>query len=333
MKSKWLLTGGGGFVASHFINFLLKQNEDVIVTTRWNEDTSRIEHVKDKIKIVQADLLDLSSLIRVIADNKPDIISHLAAESFVNSGFVSPIITIETNTIGTVNLFEAIRIVKDYIDKSYNPIIHVVSSSEVYGKVDINETPINEDNQIRPGNQYAIGKIGADMTAQFYCKYYNFNVIITRMFTHFSIGRTMKSAEVNFAQQIAKIELSLQEPTVKHGNLNSVRTFADARDAVEAYYMLIKNGNIGEIYNIGGEEVYTIEEMLDYLIELSPMKDKIKKELDDSLMRKLDINLQIVDIDKFKKVCPEWRPKITLKQSLKELLDWCRIEVKNGKRF
>lgn len=331
--SKWLITGGGGFVASHFIDFLLKEKEDVFVTTRWNEDLSRIEHVKDKIKIIQADLLDLSSLIRAIADNKPDIISHLAAESFVNSSFVNPIVTIETNTIGTVNLFEAIRIVKDYMDKDYDPIIHIVSSSEVYGKVSESEVPIRENHPIRPGNQYAIGKIGADMTAQFYCNYYGFKVIITRMFTHFAPGRTMKSAEVNFAQQIAKIEQGWQEPILKHGNLNSTRTFADARDAVEAYYMLIKNGKCGEIYNIGGEEVYTIRELLNHLLSLSPMKNEIETELDDSLVRKVDINLQIVDISKFKSVCPDWKPKITLKQSLSDLLNWCRDEVRNGKRF
>ncbi len=333
MKNKWLITGCGGFVASYFIDYLLTQNEEIIGTYRWNEDLSRIGYVKNKIKMIPADLLDLSSLIRVIADNKPNIISHLAAQSFVNDSFTNPIVTIETNTIGTVNLFEAIRIVKDYMDYNYDPIIHIVSSSEVYGKVNRDEIPITEDHPFRPGNQYAVGKIGADITAQFYCKYYNFNVIITRMFTHFAPMRTMKSAEVNFAQQIAKIEAGLQKPIIKHGNLHSTRTFADARDAVKAYYMLIKNGKVGEIYNIGGEEVYTIEEMLDYLIDLSPMKDKIQRILDQELIRKVDVNLQIVDISKFKKVCPDWKQKITLKQSLKDLLNWYRKEIKSGKRF
>ena len=120
---KILITGASGFVASHLVTHCLKEGDEVIGTIRWNEDLTRLN--KD-IKIEYVELTDLSSLIRVIADNKPNIISHLAAQSFVNDSFTNPIVTIETNTIGTVNLFEAIRIVKDYIDYNYNPIIHVV---------------------------------------------------------------------------------------------------------------------------------------------------------------------------------------------------------------
>lgn len=324
---KILITGIGGFVASHFVNYLLEQKEEVIGTYRWNEDLSRIKHVQNKIKMIPADLLDLSSMIRAIADNKPDIISHLAAQSFVNDGFTNPIITVETNTIGTLNLFEAIRIIRDYIDKDYNPIIHVVSSSEVYGKVNKNEIPITESHPFRPGNQYAIGKIGADVTAQFYSNYYGFKVIITRMFTHCGVGRTMMSAENNFAKQIAMIEKGLQEPIIKHGNLNSTRTWSDVRDAVKAYYKLIKNGKCGEIYNIGGNTVKTIGELLDYLISLSPMRDKIKKELDEALVRKIDVDLQIVNCSKFQKQI-DWKPEISFENMCYNLLNYWRDRLK-----
>lgn len=324
--SKWLITGVGGFVASHFVDYLLEQKEEVVGSYRWQEDLSRIEHCKDKIKMVPADLLDLSSLIRLIADNKPDYISHLSAQSFVNDSFTNPIITIETNTIGTVNLFEAIRIIKDYIDKNYDPIIHVVSSSEVYGKVDENEIPITESHPFRPGNQYAIGKIGADVTAQFYNKYYGYKVIITRMFTHSGLRRTMLSAENNFAKQIAMIEKGLQEPIIKHGNLESTRTWADVRDAVKAYYKLIKNGKLGEIYNIGGNTVKTIKELLDYMISLSPMRNLITTKLDESLVRKIDVNLQIVDCAKFKKDI-DWSPEITFEQMCQDLLNYSRNKL------
>jgi len=323
---KWLLTGAGGFVASHFIDYLLEQKEEIIGSYRWNEDLSRIKHSKNKIKMVPADLLDLSSLIRLIADNKPDVISHLAAQSYVPDSFTNPIITVETNTIGTLNLFEAIRIVKDYIDKDYDPIIHVVSSSEVYGKVDKDNIPITTKHSFVPGNQYAIGKIGADSTAQFYNKYYGFKVIITRMFTHCGLRRTMMSAENSFARQIARIEKGLQEPIIKHGNLHSVRTWADVRDAVKAYYLMINQGQIGKIYNIGGETVKTIGEMLDYLISLSPMKNKIKKELDPSLIRKLDVNLQIMDNSEFF-TDTNWKPEIPFKQTMKDLLNFWRQNV------
>lgn len=324
--TKWLITGAGGFVASHLIDYLIEQKEEVVGTYRWYEDLSRIEHTKDKIKLVPADLLDLSSLIRVIADNKPDVISHLAAQSFVNDSFTNPIITVQTNTIGTVNLFEAIRLVKDYIDKTYDPIIHVVSSSEVYGKVNESEIPITENHPFRPGNQYAVGKVGEDATAYFYGKYYGYKVITTRMFTHCGIRRSMMSAENSFARQIALIEQGKQEPIIKHGNLNSVRTWADVRDAVRAYYLLVKKGKTGEVYNIGGDEVKTIGECLDYLISLSTKKDIIKKQIDENLIRKLDVNLQIVDTSKFKKDI-SWKPEISFEVLMLDLLNYWRQKV------
>jgi len=347
---KFLITGVGGFVASHFVDLLLKNNEEVIGSYRWNEDLSRIRHTKDKIKMVPADLLDLSSLIRMIADNKPDVISHLAAQSFVPDSFTNPIITVETNTIGTLNLFEAIRIVKDYIDKDYNPIIHIVSSSEVYGKVNKDEIPITEQYPFRPGNQYAIGKIGEDATAQFYRDYYGYKVIITRMFSHVGLRRTMMSAENSFCKQIAEFEKEYEELKnidfnnfevddkkweikqnsikfyLKHGNLDSTRTWADVRDAVKAYYEMIKQGKVGEVYNIGGNTVKTIGEMLDYLISLSPIKNKIEKVLDKSLIRKMDVNLQIVDTSKFRNDI-DWKPEISFGKTMEDLLNWWRENV------
>src|SRR3989338_9797077 len=116
---KSMITGIGGFVASHLANYLLEKGEEVYGTYRWTEDISRIEKIKEKLKLIPADLLDLSSLIRAIADNYPDYIFHLAAQSYVPDSFTNPIITVETNTVGTLNLLEAVRLIKDYVHKDY----------------------------------------------------------------------------------------------------------------------------------------------------------------------------------------------------------------------
>lgn len=320
---KWLVTGAGGFVASHLIELLLEKGEDVVGSYRWNEDLSRAKNYKDKITMVPANLLDFVSLFRMIADHKPDVISHLAAESYVNDGYTNPLVTIETNGIGTVNLLEAIRLYKDYVDSAYDPIIHVCSSSEYYGKVNASETPITESNEVRPGNQYAVGKVCADAAAYFYHEYYKMKIIRTRFFTHTGYGRTMLSAECNFARQIARIEKGLQEPVVAHGNLHSVRTWANVKDAVVAYYLLTKSGVPGEVYNIGGKVNKTIGEALDCLISLSTKKDEITKKLDPALVRKLDVNLQIVDISKFEDTCG-WSPEVTFEQTMQDVLDFWR---------
>jgi len=658
--TKNMITGIGGFVASHLADLLLEKGEEVYGTYRWTEDLNRIKHIKEKINLIPADLLDLSSLIRALADNKPDYIFHLAAQSYVPDSFTNPIITVETNTIGTVNLLEAIRLIKEYIDKEYDPIIHVCSSSEFYGKVNEDELPITEDHPMRPGNQYAVGKVGADAAAYFYYHYYGLKVIRTRMFTHsvsrwtpvilrmkdklidikyiseiknkeldsqiwdmerenievwndgkwtkilqlschpinnnkmleitcrggtvdttdnhsiiaqngveveakrlkkedaikitkmpitdsssdcilkpdeetallyglfvaegdfglkrmfriankdrsllekaakiisrklgynsvirkekdgmlrlqvlncsdfvkknydkfyavdknkripieilnaskyvkekflegynfgdgdnkhkikskfyrfktkspilamglcflcenlgftykihvehrqnkryyeirllnqlntkngrwmlkpnneifsikeipyegevwdfetknhwFNAGigglivhntgarRTMMSAECNFAKQIALIEKGKQPPIIKHGNLNSVRTWADVRDAVKAYYELVRKCKPGEVYNIGGKTVKSIGEMLDYLISLSTEKENIKKELDLSLVRKVDVNLQVVDVSKFENATG-WKPEYTFEQTMQALLNYWRENV------
>jgi len=319
---KNLITGIGGFVASHLADNLLEKGEEVFGTYRWAEDTSKIEHIKDKIKLIPCDLLDLSACIRAIRESKPDYIFHLAAQSYVSDSYANPIVTVQANTIGTLNLLEAIRIVKEE-SPSYDPVIHICSTSEVYGLVKEEDLPIKESQPLNPGNPYAVGKLGGDMAALVYWTNFKIKTIRTRAFTHTGPRRTMMSAECNFARQIALIEKGKQEPVIHHGNLDSIRTWTDARDMAEAYYLLVRKCKPGEVYNISGKTVKTIGEMLDYLISISPMRDKIKKIQDPKLMRPHDVSLQIADSSKFKKETG-WEPKISFEQTMQDLLDWWR---------
>jgi GDP-D-mannose dehydratase len=362
MGTKNLITGIGGFVASHLADYLLEKGEEVYGTCRWTEDMSRIIHIKDKIKLIPMDLNDLSSCIRAIKETKPDYIFHLAAQSYVPDSFIYPEETIRTNTIGTLNLLEAVRIVrqdlsqtneygivydteeptpgkvKSTIDKNtgetrnlvnvqasgrFDPVIHVCSSSEVYGLVKKEDIPIKESQAFNPSNPYAVGKVGEDMIALMYWTNYRIKTIRTRMFTHTGPRRTMMSAECNFARQIARIEKGLQDPIILHGNLESIRTWADVRDAVRAYWLLVRKCRPGEVYNIGGKTTKTIGEVLDYLISLSPMKDKIQKKQDPKLMRPYDVTLQIPDCYKFLEETG-WQRTIKFEQTMQDLLNWWR---------
>lgn len=320
--AKNLITGAGGFVASHLEDLLLSKGEGVIGTYRWNEDLSRIAHIKDKMTLVPVDLNDLSSCIRAIDEHKPDYIFHLAAQSYVGDSYSNPITTIETNTLGTVKLLEAVRMKKE--KEGYDPVVHVCSSSEVYGLVDKSLVPIKEDCRFNPSNPYAVGKVGADMAALLYYTNFGIKTIRTRMFTHTGPRRTMMSAECAFAKQIALIEKGEQEPILKHGNLDSVRTWADVRDAVEAYHVLVRKCKPGEVYNIGGSTTKTIGEMLNYLISLSDKDIKLKQ--DSNLLRPYDVTLQIPDCNKFKKETG-WEPKYPFEKTMKDLLDWWRVNV------
>lgn len=326
---KSLITGIGGFVASHLADYLLEKGEEVYGTYRWTEDLSNIEHIKDKINLIPMDLNDAWSCLKAIEEVKPDYIFHLAAQSYVSDSFIYPAETIRTNTLGTLNLLEAVRQVRDKSMKSledypygfkYNPVIHVCSSSEVYGLVTEDLIPIKENCRFNPSNPYAVGKVGEDMLALMYWTNYKIKTIRTRFFTHTGPRRKMLSAECNFARQIALIEKGKQEPVLKHGNLNSVRTWADVRDAVKIYYDLARNGVYGEVYNVGGQTTKTIGEMLTYMVSLSTMKDKIKLEQDSSLMRKYDVTLQIPDLAKLKSII-NYNPQINFEDTIKGVLD------------
>ena len=316
-----LITGIGGFVASHMADYLLEKGSEVVGTSRWTEDLSRVAHIKDKFVMVPVDLLDLSSCLGCLSMHRPQYIYHLAAQSYVPDSFIYPAITIQTNTVGTLNLLEAVRLIKDY-----DPIIHICSSSEVYGQVNPDEVPIKESQPFRPQNPYAVGKVGADMIAYVYWRNYKIKTIRTRMFTHTGPRRTMSSAESSFARQIAMIEKELQEPVVRVGNLESIRTIADVRDAVRAYYILVRECRLGEVYNIGGDRTMKIGDMLDYLLSLSSMRDQIRVEVDPNLLRPADVTLQIPDSSKFKNETG-WQPKIPFEKTMSDLLDYWRGNV------
>lgn len=327
---KILIIGGGGFVASHLIEHCLNEGDQVSVTIRWYEDLHRLGKFQDKVKAYYADLNDFSSLVRAIAEDKPEVISLLGAQSWVPFSFNNPLVTLETNIIGSVNLFEAIRIIKDYIHKEYNPLIHVCSSSEYYGKVERKDLPITENHPPNPGNPYGVGKVGMDVAAQFYYKYYGMNIITTRMFTHCGVGRTMMSAENYYARHIALIEAGLEEPIIRTGNMASIRTWADARDAVRAYRQLFIQGKPGEIYNISGETTKSIQEVLDYLLSISKLdKSKLQFIPDERFNRKIDVDLQVVDISKFKKDI-DWKPIISFEQLMTDLLNFWREKIKTN---
>lgn len=314
---KALITGITGFVGSHLAEFLLKQGDAVYGTYRWRSPRDNIQQIMNQITLIECDLTDFQSCARMMDLVKPDVIYHLAAQSYVPASFHSPRATIEANIIGTLHLLEAVRNTK------INPVIHICSSSEVYGQVHEDEVPITEKNPFRPASPYAVSKVGEDMLALQYFLSYGLKTIRTRMFTHTGPRRGEVFVVAAFAKQIARIEKGLQEPIIYVGNLDSVRTFADVRDTVRAYWLLTKHCTHGEVYNIGGETTMTVGEMLQKLLALSSHKDAIKIQVDPNLLRPSDVTLQIPSFDKFKKATG-WKPEIPFEQTLEDTLNYWR---------
>jgi len=327
--NKVLITGIAGFVGSHLADYILAKfpNIQVLGLVRWWEPQENIKHISDKIKLYYGDLVDMSSLETILRENKPDVIFHLAAQSYVDFSFLAPIATLETNIIGTANLLETIKKLK--FSSDYDPIIQIASSSECYGQVKENETPIKENNPFRPASPYAVSKVGEDMLSLQYWLSWKIKTIRTRMFTHTGPRRGEVFVESNFAKQIAAIEAGLQEPVIRVGNLDSIRTFLDINDAIRAYWLLINKCSPGEVYNVGGTETMTIGEMLNKLLKLSIVKD-IEIKVDTARLRPSDVTLQIPCIDKFVEITG-WKPEIKFDQTLEDILNYWRDYYKKEK--
>jgi len=324
-----LITGITGMVGSHLADFLLENTDwDIYGMCRWRSPLDNVQHLLDRVNnqdrlyFVDGDLLDQVSLQRVIGETCPDYIFHLAAQSYPKTSFTSPLQTLDTNILGTTRLLEAVR-----SESLMNPVIHVCASSEVYGRVPKEMIPINESCQYHPASPYAISKIGTDLIGKFYAEAYGMMTVMTRMFTHTGPRRGDVFAESTFAKQIAMIEQELIPPVVKVGNLNSMRTWSDVRDAVRAYYMLVTMKPIaGQCYNIGGEYSCTVGDMLNYLISISTCKN-IKVEVAMDRIRPLDADLQVPNTLKFRNHTG-WKPEIPFEKTMTDLLNYWRERIK-----
>lgn len=316
-----LITGITGMVGSHLADYILERHPEHRVhgLIRWRSPLDNIAGVLNRLSLHQGDLRDLNSLVVVLKAVRPDWIFHLAAQSYVPYSFVAPADTLQTNVIGATNLLDAIRIT------GVDPKVHICSSSEVYGQVLPEEVPIKETNPLRPASPYAVSKVGEDLISLQYFLSYGLKTVRTRMFTHTGPRRGDVFAESWFAKQIAEIESGARPNPVKVGNLASVRTIADVRDAVHAYWLLMEQCPPGEVYNIGGNRTMTVGEVLDILKTYSTCS--ITHEVDPSLLRPSDVTLQIPDSSKFV-AATGWRPAIPPEQTLADLLDYHRERIR-----
>ncbi len=334
-KSRAVITGITGMVGSHLADFLLEKTDwDIYGMCRWRSPLGNVEHLldranrKERVHFVYGDLGDYISLQNAIEQSKPDYVFHLAAQSYPATSFTSPIQTLDTNILGTERILEAIRRCK-----GIDPVIHVCSSSEVFGRVPREKLPIGEECSFHPASPYAISKIGTDMVGRFHAEAYGQKVVTTRMFTHTGPRRGDVFAESSFAKQIAMIERGIIPPVVKTGNLESLRTWSDVRDAVRAYYLLVTaNPVAGEYYNIGGTYSCTVGEMLKHLLSISTHGNVIRIETEEARLRPLDADLQVPDTSKFRRHTG-WAPEIAFEKTMLDLLDYWRERVMAGKSF
>lgn len=339
---RFLITGGTGFVGSHMIDFILKEVSDckIYASRRWRSRDENIKHLygDERVKFIEADLLDRGSLQLLINEARPDAVFHFASQSFPQTSFYTPVSTLNINAIGTTNLLDELKEARDL--GICDPLIVSVSSSEVYGMPLESELPITENNPIRAANPYSISKVAHDLMSQFYYNAYGLKIITTRMFSHEGKRRGKKFALSSFAYQIAMHEKNYDdsqkwldpsdekpEYEIKVGNLNSVRTYSHIDDAVRAYWLVATKGKIGELYNIGGDHTCTVGDALEILLSKSYIpREKFLIIVDPTLIRPTDITLQIPCTDKFREQTG-WVPIKGIQEITDDLLNFWRVKV------
>jgi len=311
-----LITGIGGSGGSYLAEHIAEHHPDVALHgfARWHSTTAEnLANLKGRVTVHEVDLNDMGSVLEAMQRVKPDAIFHLAAHANVRASFITPQAVLSNNILGTGNLFEGIRIAR------LDPLIQLCSTSEVYGQVQPHEVPIREEQVMRPASPYAVSKVAQDMLGYTYFVAYKMRIIRTRMFAYLN-PRRIDLFATSFARQVARIEAGLQQE-LTHGNLESVRTIVDVRDAMRAYWEALLHCKAGEVYNIGGTATMTVGEVLKRLIAMA--KKPIPTRQDPALLRPADVTLQIPNVERFV-AATGWKPKYSFDESLGHLLEYWR---------
>lgn len=303
---KIIVTGGSGFVGPHLIRYIqsLDEGHTIYSTVKNRSDLTKIPA---NVFVVECELKDSNNVDQVIKEIKPDIIFHLAAQSFVHTSWKSPGETLMNNILSELNILEAVR--------KYAPecIVQIAGSSEEYGMPV--STPIYESHELNPLSPYGVSKVTQEKLAFQYHKSYGLKTVLTRAFNHTGPGRDPRFAEATFAQQIAN-------PKTKEilvGNLEAIRDYTDVRDMVRAYWLAANVGVYGVPMNICSGSGHLMSEVLETLLIISGRMD-LEVRQDPARMRPSDLQVLIGNSDYFRKLT-RWKPEISFGQTLTDLYD------------
>jgi GDP-mannose 4,6-dehydratase len=324
---KYLITGITGFAGPHLANLLVRDGHDVIGLVR--ESNGREQDIRDvvpddiyaKLSFVYGDLTHLRSLDRIFKDEVFDGVFHLAAQSHPPTSFLDPYETFEINSLGTVNLAEAIA------TRQPECRLMFCSTSEVYGASPEAAGEITESFPIVPMNPYGVSKAAADLYIAERARSVKLPFFITRAFSHTGPRRGRNFSISSDAYQIARIGKGLQAPVINVGTLSSKRVVMDVRDCVKAYYLLMQAFTPGEAYNVGGDAMYSMGEVLDMMLALRGLAGTVEKRVDPRLVRPIDIPVQICNTAKCRQLTG-WKPEIAMQKTLEDLLAYWDAKIR-----
>lgn len=310
---KGLVIGAAGFVGRYLVREMCNNGIETFVTKLPHE-----KFTEEFVNAYDLDILDKDAIVNILYEIQPDYIFHLAAQSSVGVAWKNPLLTVDVNIKGSINLMDAVR------ELFYKPRVLLIGSGEEYGYIKPEETPISEDNLLRPGNIYAATKACQNMIGSIYAKAYDMDLMMVRAFNHIGPGQAPLFVVSDFCKQVAEIEKGIREPVIMVGNLAAKRDFTDVRDVVKAYVKLIKQGSSGETYNVGSGSAQEIRQILEKVIAMSDVD--IKVETDPNKIRPVDVPIIEADITKLNTLTG-WKPEISVERTICETLDYWRIHI------
>lgn len=326
-----LIIGAAGFVGSYLIQHCVNDCGWDVAATKMAFETFSY----DGVDVYDLDIMDRDAIVTLLDNLRPDYIFHLAAQSSVASSWRNPGLTIDVNIKGSVNVLDAVRMVRDADAAEcdqvhpepwhvYHPRILLIGSGEEYGHILPGETPIRETNLLRPGNIYAATKACQNMLGAIYAQAYQLDIMMVRAFNHIGPNQAPMFVVADFCKQVADIEAGHQEPVIRVGNLSAKRDFTDVRDVVRAYALLIQKGKPGETYNVGSGHAVSIDDILHRILALS--NKPIQIEVDERKLRPVDVPIIEADTSRLQEATG-WQKTIPLEQTLRETLNYWRTKV------